>query len=373
MIDRAWIYVKGGDGGNGAVSFRREKFVPFGGPDGGNGGGGGSVYLVGNGSLSTLQPFRYKRRFGAQRGTHGKGKDMVGRRGKDLMIEVPLGTVVRCSEDDGTEAQIADIVKEGERVLVARGGKGGFGNAHFASSTNQAPRIAEKGEAGEEAWLTLDLKLIADVGIAGYPNAGKSTLLSAVSGARPKIADYPFTTTEPVLGVVDLGHRSFVLADIPGIIEGAHKGVGLGHEFLRHIERTKVLIHLVDGTSATPLDDLKNLELELERYEASLKDKPRIVTVNKIDLAEVRTRLPEIRRELRGGAGGVQFISAATREGVKDLMSRAAELLDRTEADGAEDAEGPDLKVFRPRPLAAAKSRGEKHDKAEGRGPGGHV
>lgn len=373
MIDRARIYVKAGDGGNGVVSFRREKFVPFGGPDGGKGGNGGSVYLVGSGSLSTLQGFRYQRSFRAQGGVHGKGKDMVGKRGKDLMVGVPLGTVVRRSEQDGSEVLIADIVKDGERVLVAGGGKGGFGNAHFATSTNQAPRIAEQGEAGEEAWLTLDLKLIADVGIAGYPNAGKSTLLSAVSGARPKIADYPFTTIEPVLGVVDLGYQSFVLADIPGIIEGAHQGVGLGHEFLRHIERTKVLIHLVDGTSATPVQDLKNVELELERYEATLKDKPRIVAVNKIDLVEVRERLPEIRRELQGITGGVHFISAATREGVNELMSRAAELLAQTAAATAKEVESPDLKVFRPRPLPAAKSRGEEHDKAEGRGPGRHV
>jgi len=373
LIDRARIYVKAGDGGNGAVSFRREKFVPFGGPDGGNGGNGGSVYLAGNGSLSTLQGFRYQRTFAAQRGVHGRGKDMVGKRGKDKVVEVPLGTVVGRCAADGSEVEIADIVKEGETVLVARGGKGGFGNAHFATSTNQAPRTAEKGEAGEEAWLTLDLKLIADVGIAGYPNAGKSTLLSAVSAARPKIADYPFTTTEPVLGVVDLSYRSFVLADIPGIIEGAHRGIGLGHEFLRHIERTKVLIHLVDGTSATPLQDLENLELELERYEAALRDKPRIVAVNKIDLAEVRARLPEIRREFRGVTGGVHFISAATREGVRELMDRAAELLAQSAVAAPKEAETPEVKVFRPRPLPAGKSRGEGHDKAEGRGSGRHV
>lgn len=373
MIDRARIYVKGGDGGNGAVSFRREKFVPFGGPDGGKGGSGGSVYLVGDPGLSTLQPFRYKRRFVGQRGVHGKGKDMVGRRGKDLMVAVPLGTLVKRCEADGSEVEVADIVKEGERVLVAGGGRGGFGNAHFATSTNQAPRIAEKGVSGDEAWLTLDLKLIADVGIAGYPNAGKSTLLSAVSAARPRIADYPFTTTEPVLGVVDLGHRSFVLADIPGIIEGAHRGVGLGHEFLRHIERTKVLIHLVDGTSANPADDLKNLELELERYQAGLQDKPRLVAVNKIDVTEVRARLPEIRRQLQPVTPRLHFISAATREGVEELMSRAGEMLEETAVAAPSEAERPAEKVFRPRPLPATKSRGEEHGKAEGRGPGRHV
>ena len=289
------------------------------------------------------------------------------------MVAVPLGTVVRLCGEGGSDVQIADILEDGQRALVAKGGRGGFGNAHFASSTNQAPRMAEKGEVGEEAWLTLDLKLIADVGIAGYPNAGKSTLLSAVSGARPKIADYPFTTTEPVLGVVDVGFHSFVVADIPGIIEGAHRGVGLGHEFLRHIERTKVLIHLVDGSSMTPVQDLENLELELEHYEASLRDKPRIVAVNKIDLPEVRARLPEIRGEFRGVMGGVQFISAATREGVPELMRRAAELLAQTAVPAAKVEEQPEIKVFRPRPLPAAKSRGEGHDKAEGRGPGGDV
>ena len=299
MIDRVEIYVKGGDGGNGAVSFRREKYVPYGGPNGGDGGDGGSVYLVGDGSLSTLRPFRYKKHFKAKRGAHGKGKDMVGRRGEDLLVKVPLGTLVKRKDDEDGDALIADIVEQDQRVLVARGGKGGYGNAHFASPTDKAPRIAEDGRPGEELWLRLDLKLIADVGLVGYPNAGKSTLLSAVTRARPKIADYPFTTTEPILGVVEIGYESFVLADIPGIIEGAHLGHGLGLDFLRHVERTRVLIQLSDGSSDTLLADLKNVEDELDLYQEGLKDRPRIVAVNKIDLPAVKARLPQLRKELK--------------------------------------------------------------------------
>jgi GTP-binding protein len=361
LIDRVKIYVKGGDGGNGVVSFRREKFVPYGGPNGGNGGAGGSVYLVGDGNISTLLGFRYKKQFRAESGTPGKGKDMHGKRGEELFIKVPLGTQVRRKKEDGTEELIADVVEHGQQVLVAKGGRGGFGNAHFATSTNQAPRNAEKGKPGEEGWLVLDLKLLADVGLVGYPNAGKSTLLSAVSKARPKIADYPFTTTEPVLGVVGMNYRSFILADIPGIIEGAHQGRGLGLDFLRHIERTKVLIQLVDGSSADPLSDLRKVEAELEAYEPTLKDRPRIVALNKIDLPEVQSRLPHLEMEFKAFEFPVYFISAATGEGVEELMMKTMEVLSQAGGAVLEKKEESGFKVFRPRPLSPQKGarRGE--------------
>jgi GTP-binding protein len=356
LIDRVEIYVKASDGGNGIVSFRREKFVPFGGPDGGDGGNGGSVYLVGDVSESTLLSFRYKKNFQAEKGAHGKGKNMHGKRGEDLFIKVPLGTQVRLKTESGAGALIADIVEEGQQVLVAKGGKGGRGNTHFATSTNQAPRTAEKGKPGEEKRLLLDLKLIADVGIIGCPNAGKSTLLSAVSKARPKIADYPFTTIEPVLGVVGIGYGSFVLADIPGIIEGAHEGRGLGLDFLRHIERTRALIHLIDGSSEDPVSDYKKIEAELVLYEANLKDKPRLIAINKIDLPHVRDRMPELERQFAELGVSAYFISAATGEGVKELMSKAWELVSRTPSVSPEERKEEEFKVFRPRPLSSKKA-----------------
>lgn len=355
MIDRVDIYVKAGDGGNGIVSFRREKFVPLGGPDGGDGGNGGSVYLMGDSGISTLLAFRYKKQFRAERGSHGKGKNMHGKRGEDLYIKVPLGTQVRSKKEDETGAIVADIVEQGQQVMVARGGKGGRGNTHFATSTNQAPRTAEKGKPGEERWLVLDLKLIADVGIIGYPNAGKSTLLSAVSQARPKIADYPFTTLEPVLGVVEMGYESFVLADIPGIIEGAHEGRGLGLDFLRHIERTKFLIHLVDGSSENPVSDFKKVEAELVSYEPSLKDRPRLVAINKIDIPQVRARMHRLEIEFRDLGISVHFISAATGEGVREIINKAWETVSKAPRISPMKEEG-EFKVFRPRPLPARKA-----------------
>jgi len=366
MIDRALVYVKGGDGGNGVISFRHEKFVPFGGPNGGDGGDGGSVYLLGDGSKATLLDFRYKRQFRAGRGAHGKGKEMYGRRGEDLLIRVPLGTLVRRREGGADDVEVADVVEDGQKVLVARGGRGGWGNARFATPTDQAPRRAHGGEPGEEAWLVLDLKLLADVGVVGLPNAGKSTLVSTVSRARPKVADYPFTTLEPVLGVVEIGFESFVIADIPGIIEGAHSGRGLGLDFLRHVERTKVLVHLVDGGSDDVARDLEAIEAELAAYEMLLKDKPRIVAVNKIDRPEVRTRLPELRKEMKRAGSECFFISAATGEGVDDVMKKALELVSREKAaaPGASPKE-PDeeFKVFRPRPVSGRRGgrRGGKH------------
>ncbi len=277
---------------------------------------------------------------------------MGGKRGEDLQVKMPLGTLVRRKREDGSEILVVDVVEHGQRELVAKGGRGGFGNAHFASSTNQAPRIAEKGEPGEETWLLLDLKLIADVGIVGYPNAGKSTLLRTVSQAKPKVADYPFTTLEPGLGVVELGYRSFVLADIPGLIEGAHRGLGLGFDFLRHIERTKILIHLVDGSSGTPLSDLRKVGEELVAYEAALKDKPRIIAVNKVDLPEVRDRLPRLRREFKGLGVPLYFISAASGEGVEELMKKTLELVSQADSVPSAKKEEAEFKVFRPRPLS---------------------
>ncbi len=346
FFDEARIYVKGGDGGNGCVSFRREKYVPLGGPDGGNGGKGGDVYLVVEPSLNTLVHFRHRVHFKAESGKHGRGKNQHGRSGKDLYIPVPPGTVVY---DDETGELLADLVEPGQKARVARGGRGGRGNAAFKSPTNQAPRLAERGEPGEERWLRLELKLIADVGIVGVPNAGKSTLLSRVTAAKPKIADYPFTTLQPNLGVVQIDHRDFVLADIPGLIEGAHTGAGLGDKFLRHIERCRVLIHLLNGISPDPLGDWEAINQELALFNPRLARKPQIVALNKIDLPEARRRWPEVQEALR--ARGVEpiAISAVTGEGVPTLLRRVVELLDRLPPE-PEPASEEAMRVFRPEP-----------------------
>lgn len=338
--------MKAGDGGNGAVSFRREKFVPFGGPDGGDGGRGGSCYVVADAGMSTLYGLWRKRHFRAGRGAHGGGNRMHGRSGEDCIVRVPVGTVVSARRDGELQA-LADLEGDGQEALVARGGRGGRGNARFATSTNQAPRIAERGEAGEEVTLQLDLKLIADVGIVGKPSVGKSTLLAAASAARPRVADYPFTTTEPVLGVVGVGNHAFVLAEIPGLIEGAHLGHGLGHDFLRHAERTKVLIHLLDGSSPSLLDDMRDINRELELYSPLLAGKAQIAVVNKIDIPQVRERVPALERELASDQVPVFFISAATGEGVPGLMARAFQTA-RTIAEQSAGGEGP--AVFKPRP-----------------------
>ncbi len=323
LIDQAEIVVVGGHGGNGCVSFRREKFVPRGGPNGGPGGDGGSVHLVADASLKGLNAFRFQRRFEADRGRHGEGSDRAGHDGADLEIKVPPGTVVR----DESGAVIADLAASGARVLVANGGRGGRGNAAFATSTHQAPREAEPGLPGEEHRLLLELKLIADVGIVGFPNAGKSTLIARISSARPKIAAYPFTTLEPNLGVVDLGdYRTFVVADIPGLIEGAHSGHGLGVKFLRHIERTRVLIHLVDASDLSgrePVHDLDIVNRELRAFGEDLAAKPQIVAGSKIDALADRTRLDPLRAHC--AAAGVPFhaVSAVSGEGIRDLLEEA--------------------------------------------------
>ena len=346
MIDRCEIYVKAGDGGNGAVSFRREKFVPFGGPDGGNGGKGGDILVVADRQLSTLHSLSRSRYWKADKGGNGAGKKMQGKNGQELVIKVPPGTLI-FKKTDGEKSQIADLLEEGQVELVAKGGQGGFGNAHFATATSQAPRIAQKGEVGEEAWLILDLKLIADVGIIGYPNVGKSTLLASASAARPKVADYPFTTQEPVLGVVEVGNSTFVLAEIPGLIRGAHSGSGLGHYFLRHAERTKLFIHLIDGSSQSPLNDLNSVNTELALFNPLLGQRPQIVVVNKIDLPDVEDRIPKMKKELSLIDVPLFFISAATRKGVPQLMANATEMLDSLVSEKLQEAPA----LFQPKPL----------------------
>ena len=325
FFDEARIYVRSGDGGSGCVSFRREKYVPYGGPNGGNGGAGGDVYLVATPHLTTLIDFKKRSHFRAGRGGHGGSNNKQGARGASLEIQVPTGTIVR---DAQTGDVLADLVENGQRVLVARGGRGGRGNAAFATPTNQAPRIAENGEPGQERWLELELRLIADVGIVGVPNAGKSTLLAAVSAARPKIADYPFTTLEPNLGVAEVDRRALVLADIPGLIEGAHAGAGLGHAFLRHIERTRVVIHLLDGLAEDPLADYHQINEELRLFDPDLARKPQVVALNKMDLPEVRERWPALRSALQAAGVEPMAISAATGERTRELLRRVAVLVE---------------------------------------------
>ncbi|MGE3908033.1 MAG: GTPase ObgE [Chloroflexota bacterium] len=323
-IDTAAIFAKAGDGGNGASSFRREKFVPRGGPDGGDGGRGGSVYLVANPSVSTLLEFSNRRHFKAGRGGNGAGAKKHGKAGENIRILVPLGTVVA---SDGV--MLADLSQAGDEVMVARGGRGGLGNVHFMTSTNQAPTVAQKGEPGEERWVTLELKTIADVGLVGYPNVGKSSLLAALTAARPKIADYPFTTLEPNLGVAEQDHFTFVLADIPGLIEGAHRGVGLGHQFLRHVERSRVLLHVIDASVADPVATYEAVREELELYNPTLAARPEVVALNKIDRDDVRERVPELLTRFRNHLPDVKVVavSALTTRGVDELISLLIETL----------------------------------------------
>ncbi|MDZ4769685.1 MAG: GTPase ObgE, partial [Chloroflexota bacterium] len=318
MLDTVKIYVCSGDGGDGIIGFRREKYVPQGGPSGGDGGHGGDVILRAVKGLNTLAPFSKKVHFKAERGDNGGQSNRTGASADDMIVEVPLGTVVRFAESG---AAIADLVRPGDSVVVASGGRGGKGNARFATSNNQAPRIAEKGEPGMEYWLTLELRLIADVGIVGVPNAGKSTLLSVISNARPKIADYPFTTLEPNLGVVILDNRDLVVADIPGLVEGAHRGVGLGHAFLRHVKRTRLLIHLIDGSADDPLADFNQINQELALYDERLGERPQIVAFNKMDLPHVAARFPDFQAALRRENREVLPLSGATHKGIEALVN----------------------------------------------------
>lgn len=343
FFDEARIYVKAGKGGNGCVAFRHEKFMPLGGPSGGNGGKGGDVYVRAVRNRNTLLAFEHQNIFAAQDGQSGRGKDLYGRTGESVIVQVPLGTVVR---DAQTHVVLADLIEEGQEVCVARGGRGGRGNAAFATPTNQAPRISEKGEPGEERWLALELKLIADVGVVGMPNAGKSTLLAAVSAARPKIAPYPFTTLQPNLGVVSLDlNATFVLADLPGLIKGASQGVGLGHQFLRHVERTRLLVHLLDGTSGDPLSDWDTINRELALFSQKLAEKRQIVVFNKIDVTNAREVWPLVQAMLQERGVEPLCISAATGEGVQELLQRIVRELDELPAEIWTEIVGPEPEV----------------------------
>lgn len=314
MIDRVRIYVAAGRGGNGIVSFRREKFVPKGGPDGGNGGNGGNVIFEATSSMSTLSDFKYKKHFKAQSGENGKGSNMTGKSGEDLVINVPVGTIVKINGKI-----VADLNEDKKRVIVARGGRGGRGNAHFATSTRQVPTIAENGEAGEEHEIELELKLLADVGLVGFPNVGKSSLISAMTNARPKIADYPFTTLEPVLGKVEIGRgKSYVVVDIPGLIEGAHEGRGLGDEFLRHAERTRVIAHVLDLTSKNLVEDYHKVKEEMKLYSASFEKKGEVIILNKADLVDEEYARAA---KLLFPSKKVVVVSALTRNGLEELKN----------------------------------------------------
>jgi GTPase len=329
FIDRAKIYVRGGNGGNGVTAFRREKFVPRGGPSGGDGGRGGDVIIVADSSLNTLLHLRYNPRHIAARGLHGEGSNRSGHTGDDLIVKVPVGTQIRDAE---TGDLLADLADDGAHWLAARGGRGGFGNAHFATSTNRAPRYHQDGSEGEERELQLELKLLADVGLVGFPNVGKSTFISTVSAAKPKIADYPFTTLEPNLGVVDMGDfRTFVIADIPGLIEGAHTGAGLGDRFLRHIERTKLLLHLVDISSMTgrdPVTDYITVNHELAAYNPDLAQRPQFVVATKMDALDEPARLESLRELVHKDNKPFFAVSSATGEGVRELVNAVALKLD---------------------------------------------
>jgi len=329
FVDEVRIQVKAGDGGNGCVSFRRERFVPRGGPDGGNGGKGGDVIFQADAQLTTLLDLAYPQQFRAQKGTHGKGKDRTGKNGEDLIIRLPVGTLVR--DDQGGEV-LQDLLFDGQRFVAAGGGRGGRGNARFATATLRAPRHAEKGEEGQQHWLRLELKLLADVGLLGFPNVGKSTLLSKISSARPKIADYPFTTLVPNLGVVTReDRRPFVVADIPGLIEGASRGAGLGLTFLRHVERTRLLIHLLDiskGPASNPVKDFHALNNELNAYDPSLQNKIQIVVLNKIDLPSVRRRAGDFQKQFEKIGYRLHLVSGKTGEGLEEFMRTVSQELE---------------------------------------------
>jgi GTP-binding protein len=360
FYDHTKIYVKAGDGGNGSIHFRHEKFAAFGGPDGGDGGRGGSVYLEATTNQNTLIEYRYKQSFKATPGEAGARQKMHGAKGQDIILKVPCGTIIRDAE---TQNLVADLVEEGQRVMVARGGRGGLGNTHFATSTHQAPREAQNGEPGEEKWFNLELRLIADVGLVGYPNAGKSTLLSVVTAAKPKIANYPFTTLSPNLGVIAVGQLGdefgFVLADIPGLIDGAAQGLGLGHEFLRHVRRTRLLVHVVDGASYEhePWPSFEAINRELHEYDEQLATRPQIIAYNKIDLPDALERWEVFKARAEAAGYPVYALSAAAHQGTEELMQFVAFKLQEIQLDEAEkaaaqavitdDMEGP---VLRPLP-----------------------
>lgn len=332
FVDRVKIFVKGGDGGRGCASFRRETFVPMGGPDGGNGGAGGNVFLVGRVNQNTLLPLRFHTEFRAKRGGHGGPGNRTGRSAVDTFIDVPLGTIVR---EEGTDLVLGEVIADTEKLLIAKGGRGGRGNQSYLSNTNRAPRNADPGEAGEERWLWLDLKLLADVGLVGLPNAGKSTLLSKISAAKPKIADYPFTTLTPVLGMASWDDVDFVVADVPGIIEGASKGSGLGLDFLRHVERTRVLVHMIDASGLSgrdPESDYETICRELRAFSHELASRPRVIVASKRDLVQPEDDpLPAIRALAKRDGVDLLEVSAATGKGIKELTQRLANMLRSTD------------------------------------------
>jgi GTP-binding protein len=350
MIDRVQIRAKAGDGGHGLISFHREKFVPRGGPDGGDGGRGGDIVLVADHAVNGLGAFRYQKQYKAERGGNGAANKKHGRNGASLELRVPPGTIAR-NPDSGDV--LGELVDEGATLVIAHGGKGGRGNQHFASPSNQAPYISETGQRGEELLVELELKLLSDVGLVGLPNAGKSTLLAAVSRATPRIADYPFTTLEPNLGVVSVGYESYVMADIPGLIEGAHEGHGLGLDFLRHVERTRLLVHVVDAAQPDPAHDIAVIDNELRSYAADLADRPQIIAFNKMDVPDAGARRDELAALAASLGRDCVFISAAARQGTDDLAKRAFERLSRIrEEEPRLAAAGDGVEVLRPAPRA---------------------
>ncbi|MBI2066720.1 MAG: GTPase ObgE [Deltaproteobacteria bacterium] len=330
FIDEARIFLKAGDGGDGCVSFRREKFIPRGGPNGGDGGRGGHVIFKADASLATLLDFRYRKHFKAPKGGHGQGSDCNGRSGEDLLIRVPPGTLIKEVE---TGEILAELNKSGQSQVIAKGGRGGLGNMNFATSTNQAPRRFEKGSPGEERWVDLELKLLADVGLIGFPNAGKSTLLSVISKARPKIADYPFTTKTPVLGVVQYGEKSFTVADLPGLIEGASGGAGLGFKFLRHIEKTRAFLHLIDiadPSQPDPFEAYRAIRDELKQYNPLFLKRPELIVLTKVDRPEIKGQIKVVSNAFKVKGKVVVAISSATNEGLQDLLKMTAGLIQQS-------------------------------------------
>lgn len=353
FVDKTRIYVKGGDGGDGIVSYRREKYVPMGGPAGGDGGHGGDVIFRVDEGLRTLVDFRYQKHFKADRGEKGRNKSRHGANAEDMIVRVPPGTVVI---DDDTKEVVADLTRQGQEVVIAKGGRGGRGNIRFATANNPAPELAEHGEEGQERWVILELKVMADVGLVGFPSVGKSTLLSVVSAAQPKIGAYHFTTITPNLGMVDVGEgRSFVMADLPGLIEGAHTGIGLGHEFLRHVERTRIIVHVVDMAGMEgrdPFDDWVKINEELKLYNEKLSERPQIIAANKMDMPEAEENLVVFRekvREMTGSDIEIMPISSLTRQGIQELLYRAMDYLEQLpEAPEVEEvAEVDERKIYR--------------------------
>lgn len=348
MIYKRDVVVRSGCGGDGCASFRREKSVPFGGPDGGDGGDGGDVVITADSNLADLRLLGRRKEFVAGDGCRGGSSRKRGKKGEDLVISVPLGTVVFAGAKSGQETLLADLATAGQQIVVARGGRAGLGNARFATSVNQAPETASKGESGDKRYIVLEIKLITDICIVGGPNSGKSTLLSAISRARPEIANYPFATREPILGVMVGDRRDFIVAEIPGLVEGSHSGKGLGNDFLRHAERTRLLIYLLDGDSPTVVEDLGTLDKEIASYK-NLSPKPRIVAVNKVDLPEVQARLPQIKRHLAKLGVPVFYISALTGQAVLELTGKATEMVEQA-GRNEEMIPQPQIAIFRPKP-----------------------